>query len=92
MAGGCTDATSGMVCWGAWWLPLVGLAIFLVIAGVIVAGVVSIVRNPRDAFLYYRSKRNLVVLPLTHPALWALLLGAGVPAIVLAIGLRAIRR
>ena len=53
------------MCWGDWWVPLLFLGFLLLVAIAVVAGIVSILRNPKDAFQYYRSKRNLVVLPLT---------------------------
>ncbi len=63
--GGCSFGSAGSVCWGDWWVPVVFLGFVLLLAIAVVAGIISILRNPKDAYRYYSSKRNLVVLPLT---------------------------
>ena len=52
-------------------MPLVFLGFLLLIAMAVIAGIVSILRNPNDALRYYRSKRSLVVLPVTFVAYMA---------------------
>jgi hypothetical protein len=79
----------------------------VLLAAVVVVGlIVSILRNPKKAFGYYRSKRNLVVLPLTfvgymalqgfvwetHSPFWVALLTGILPGTIVVVGLRVFRR